>query len=186
VVRFRLALAAAVLSCAAVAEAQQSIFTGSITAHVGAAHGGDIRGRAWTAGASMAVIEDNGIGVELDAAHMGGFDELVFAESSVTTFMLNVIGSYPHPSIQPFVNAGVGVMRTRAAVVGGQTAASRTDLAFTAGGGLQYMFNELLGVRGDVRYFRYFERHNDFPTLNSGFFDFWRSSVGVTVAWPIR
>jgi hypothetical protein len=56
VVRFRLVLAVAVLSYSAVAEAQQSTFTGSITAHIGVAHGGDVRGRAWTPGASMTVI----------------------------------------------------------------------------------------------------------------------------------
>jgi opacity protein-like surface antigen len=179
-------LAVAVLSYAAAAEAQPSTFTGSVTAHIGLAHGGDVRDRAWTPGASMAVIDDNGIGVELDVAHTRDFDQAFFADSAITSFMLNVIGMYPHPAFQPFVNVGVGIMRTRAAVFEGLTPASRTDIAFDAGGGLQYMFNELLGVRGDVRYFRYFERHNDFPRLDNGVFDFWRSSVGITVAWPIR
>jgi opacity protein-like surface antigen len=179
-------LAVAVLSCAAAAEAQPSTFTGSITAHIGAAHRGDVRGKAWTPGASMAVIDSNGIGAELDVAHTRDFDEVLFAESAVTSLMLNVIGMYPHPSIQPFVNAGAGVMRTRAAVFQGQTPTSRTDVAFSVGGGLQFMFNELIGVRGDMRYFRYFQRHTDLPMLDNGFFDFWRSSVGVTLAWPIR
>jgi len=186
VARSRLVLAVAVLSYAAVAEAQPSTFTGSITAHIGAAHGGDVRDRAWTPGASMTVIDDTGVGAELDVAHTRDFDKALFAESGVTSFMLNFIGMYPHPEFQPFVNAGVGIMRTRAAVFEGQAPTSRTDLAFNAGGGVQYMFNELLGVRGDVRYFRYFQRHNDLPLLDNGFFDFWRSSVGITVAWPIR
>ncbi len=186
VARSRLVLAVAVLSYAAVADAQPAIYTGSITAHVGAAHGGDVRDRAWTPGASMAVVDDNGLGAELDIAHTRGFDKEFFAESAVTSFMLNVIGMYPHTAIQPFVIAGVGVMRTRAVVVAGEAPTSRTDVAFNAGGGLQYMFNELIGVRGDVRYFRYFQRHNDLPLLDNGFFDLWRSSIGVTFAWPIR
>ena len=84
-------LAVAVLSYATVAEAQPSTFTGSITGHIGAAHGGDVRERAWTPGASMAVIDGNGIGAELDIAHTRDFDKVFFAESAVTSLMLSLI-----------------------------------------------------------------------------------------------
>jgi hypothetical protein len=48
------------------------------------------------------------------------------------------------------------------------------------------MFDDATGVRGDVRYFRYLQRHDDLPLRDNGFFDYWRTSIGVTFAWPIR
>jgi hypothetical protein len=78
------------------------------------------------------------------------------------------------------------VIRTRASIFDGVPVASRTDLGFDAGAGLQVMFNDVFGARGDVRYLRYFQRHPDLPVLDNGFFDFWRISVGGTFAWPIR
>ena len=185
-VRLRLVLVITLLSYGIDVEAQPPAFTGSITAHLGAAHGGDVRDSSLTPGASMAVVDDNGVGVELDVAHTPDFDELSFVDSSITSLMLNVIGMYPHPAFRPFVIAGVGVIRTRAAVFAGQTPVSRTDLGYSLGGGLQYMFNELIGVQGDMRYFRYFQRRTDLPILNSGLFDYRRTSFGVTLAWPIR
>jgi len=179
-------LAVAVLSYAAVADAQPGVFTGNITAHFGSAHGGDFREGAWTPGASMAVIDDNGVGVELDFAHAGDFDEVLFADSNVTSFMVNVIGMYPHPAFQPFVNIGVGVMRTSVAVFAGGESSKRTDTAFNLGAGMQFMFNEIVGLRGDVRYFRYFQRQEELPLAGDGIFNFWRTSFGVTLAWPIR
>ena len=185
-VRLRVVLVGAVLSFAATGEAQQTTFTGTITAHAGAAHGGDVRGRPLTLGASMAVVDDRGVGAELDVAHTGDFDPVLFADSSVTSVMLNVIGMYPHEWFQPFVNVGAGVLRLRTAIFQGQELTGRTDVAFNAGAGLQVMFDELLGVRGDVRYFRYFQHHADLPLIDGGLFDYWRTSIGVTLAWPIR
>ena len=185
-VRLRLAVVVALLSYGTAVEAQPPGFTGSITGHLGAAHGGDVGDPSLTPGGSMAVIDDNGVGVELDVAHTPDFDKLSFVDSSITSLMLNVIGMYPHPSFRPFAIAGVGVIRTRAAVFAGQTPVSRTELGFSLGGGLQYMFNELIGVQGDMRYFRYFQRATDLPIVNSGLFEYRRISFGVTLAWPIR
>ena len=174
------------LAYAAGADAQPSTFTGMITAHVGAARGGDVRDLRITPGVSMAVVDDAGLGAELDVAHARNFADGMFAESGVTSVMLNLIVSYPHASFQPFVNAGVGVLHTRVAIFEGQPTTGKTDVAFSAGGGMQYMFDELVGVRGDVRYFRDFQRREELPLLDSGYFDFWRTSIGITLAWPVR
>ena len=182
----RLVLAVAVLAYTAVADAQPGVFTGNITAHFGSAYGGDFREGAWTPGASMAVIDDNGVGVELDFAHAGDFDEVLFADSAVTSFMINVIAMYPAPGVpavrqhrrRRHAHQRRGVQR--------DDPYRRTDTAFNVGAGMQFMFNEILGLRGDVRYFRYFQRHEDLPLLDDGIFNFWRTSFGVTLAWPIR
>ena len=170
---------------ASVAEAQTTAFTGFVTGQIGSAHGGDIRDGGLTLAGSMAVIEERGMGAELDLGHTRRFDS-GFAESGITTMMLNVLYLRPHEKVRPFAGAGVGLLRVRAAIFDGQTPASRTDLGFNAGGGLLYLFNDALGVRGDMRYTRYFQRHSDLPLTDNGFFDFWRTSVGATFSWPIR
>jgi opacity protein-like surface antigen len=184
--RVRLGVVVVVLLSAETADAQSAFYTGMFTPHVGIAHSGDVREGGLTPGASLAVVEVGGLGVELDLAHTRDFDDTRFAESGITTLMVNALGMFPHERVRPFGLAGVGLLRVRAALDEGEPIASRTDWGFSAGGGLLYMVNEAVGIRGDVRYFRYFQRHEDLPLLESGFFDFWRTSVGVTLSWPIR
>jgi hypothetical protein len=160
--------------------------TGLLTAHVGSATGGDVRGSGVTAGVSMAVIERSGLGAEIDLAHIRSFDGERFTESGVTSFVLNVIGVWNDTALQPFVLAGVGLIRVRAVSANDVASASRTDLGFDAGAGAMYFLSDAVAIRGDLRYFRYFARHAELPLRDNGFFDFWRVSVGATFAWPIR
>ena len=169
--------------CASRAEAQ---FTGTVTAHIGVASAGDVRSAPVTLGGSMAVIDDDGIGVELDLGHLRDFNDEVFEESSATTVMLNVVAVYPHPTLRPFVNAGVGLLQVRTALLSGESAVTDNAGGWNAGGGVQYMVNELFGIRGDVRYFRHVQRRADVPSGDDGMFDFWRTSVGASFSWPIR
>lgn len=177
---------AVLLPFGAAASAQPAPFTGTLTGHIGAASGGAVRDAAGAAGASLAVLDTHGLGPELDFGHAGGFDSARFADSGVTSLMLGVMVMYPHPDIRPFVTLGAGVLRVRADDVADRQAISRTDAAFAAGAGVLYMLSEVLGVRGDVRYFRFFDRHLDVPVGNGGVFDYWRTSLGVTYSWPIR
>lgn len=186
VVRLRLALTIAGILAAAGAEAQSALYTGMLTPHLGTSAGGDVRGGAVTPGASIAVVDSNGIGAELDLGHSRGVDGDRFSESAITSFMVNAVGLWPRPAIRPFVVAGVGLLRVRAALADRGLETSQTDWGMSAGAGAVYMVNEMVGVRGDVRYFRYFQRHPDLPLLDNGFFDYWRTSVGVTLAWGIR
>jgi opacity protein-like surface antigen len=175
-----------VVCASASAQAQSFNFTGLVTGHVGVTGTNDVRDRSATPGASMAVLDDNGFGVELDVAHLSDFDETLFAESGITSAMLNVIVMSPDQIFRPFVVGGVGVMRVSGTVFEGLPSIGRTEGGWTAGGGLLFMVNEMLGVRGDARYFRHFSRHDDVPLAGDGVLDFWRMSAGVTLAWPIR
>jgi opacity protein-like surface antigen len=177
--RLRIVVAVLGLLWATTSDAQP-LYTGMLTGHIGVAAGGI------TPGASLSVIEASGLGAELDLAYTPEFDDDLFDESGITSLMLNVIGVFRAGDIQPFVESGVGLLRLRTSFTDGDVVRSRTDWAFNAGGGVAYMFNEAVGVRGDVRYFRYFERHGDLPLLDNGFFDFWRTSVGITYHWPLR
>jgi opacity protein-like surface antigen len=168
VVRLRLALTMVGVLTASAAAAQQPLYTGIITPYLGAAAGGDVEGRGVTPGASMAVLDNNGLGAELDVGHT------------------REIGMWRISAVRPFVVAGAGLLRVRAELPVMGLVTSRTDWAFDAGAGVQYMFDDAIGVRGDVRYFRYLQRHDDLPLRDNGFFDYWRTSIGVTFAWPIR
>jgi opacity protein-like surface antigen len=186
VVRSRAGLTVVGVLWAAVAGAQSPIYTGLLTGHIGGSAGGDARSTAVTPGASVAVIDASGLGAEVDLGHAREFDDERFSESGITTLMVNVVGMLPHARWRPFVVAGVGLMRVRASLAEGQTVASKTDWGMNAGGGLHYSLSETVGIRGDVRYFRYVQRHDELPLTDSGFFDVWRTSVGLTLQWTQR
>ena len=171
---------------AAGAEAQVAPFTGMLTGHVGAVARGDVRGVAVAPGGSMAVIGETGLGVEFDVSHNGDFDDTNFADSSITPVMLNFMAVYQHPTFRPFMTAGAGVLRLRVAYFDGQSSIGHTDLAWSAGGGLVYMLDEGFGVRGDVRYFRHFNRQHGFALGDNGVLDFIRTSIGITYTWPMQ
>lgn len=183
-----LALFCLIVPAAAHAQAVGTGFTGFATVFFGPAHGGDIRDIGWTPGVSAAVIDANGWGAELDLSHVREFNGDQFVESGITTLMFNAVGMWPEPDalLRPYLLGGVGLLRARACVANCQLVVSRTDWGMDAGGGVFVVFNEFVGARGDLRYFRYLQRHGDLPLTDNGFFDFWRTSVGVVVSWPVR
>jgi hypothetical protein len=171
--------------CASAVEAQQSSFIGVASVNFGVTTGGDVSERALSPSGSLAVIESSGLGAELDIGHTLNFAGDQFAESGLTGVMLNVIGVWPHPLVRPFASAGVGVLRGRVSLFEGQPIFSRSEAGANVGVGLMLIFDDVVGVRGDVRYFRYLERQTDIPVAN-GFGGFWRTSVGAVFSWPIR
>ena len=80
-VRLRLAVTVFCLLLAASAHAQQTLYTGMITAHIGAAAGGDVEGRGVTPGASMLVVDDTGVGAEIDIGHTRAIDQTRFSST---------------------------------------------------------------------------------------------------------
>lgn len=177
------ALVVALAAGASTAGAQSREINGLLTGHLGRAAGGDIADGAAAPGASIAVMEGSGWGAEIDFGYVPDF-EARFADSSIVTGMVNVIGMVQHPRYRPFGVGGLGGMRVRASVFEGVPAVSRTALAFNGGGGLLVIFNDTIGVRGDLRYFSFFESYADLPA--AGRLDFWRLSIGATYSWPIR
>ena len=184
----RIAFVAIVLltGCAISAQAQPALYTGLATGHLGVASGGNVQESGLTLGGSVAVLDNSGLGAEIDLGYTGEYDDTRLDESNITSLMVNFIGVYPHPRFRPFMVAGVGVLRIGTALTAGQPDTSHTDWAFNAGGGLLYMLNDLVGIRGDVRYLRFFDRHDDIPFVNNGYFDYWRTSIGLTWTWPVR
>jgi opacity protein-like surface antigen len=173
---------------AATAAHAQTPYTGWITGHFGAAAGGDVRDWTATPGASLAVTENgSGLGAELDLSHAGDFDSESFADSSITTAMLSLVAFLPvqQDRLRPYITVGAGILRVRVAFSPGESSTGNTEPAWSAGGGIHYMLNEAIGVRGDVRYFRHFSSQ-DIPLGDNGVLDFVRTSIGFTYSWPLR
>lgn len=166
--------------------AAQGLFTGFLTGYIGAARAGDVRDPTATGGISVAVVDVGGLGAEVDIGHTGAFDRDFFADSSVTSFMVNFIGLYPHETVRPFVTVGAGALHLRTAYVAGQAPEGQTEASWNAGGGVLLGIGDVFGVRGDVRYFRFFDRPEGLVLRDNGFFDYWRISVGGVFSWPIR
>ena len=188
-VRRRLIVALVCLWLPSGAEAQiaKKGFTGFATGFIGPSVGGDIEDGGWTPGAAIAIVDASGFGVELDLSHVRTFNAPPFVESGITTLTVNLAGVWTDETafVRPYVALGAGLLRARACVADCGFAESRTEVGLDIGGGAYVLVNELFGLRGDLRYFRFLERHPDLLRTSNGF-DFWRVSIGATFSWPIR
>ena len=156
-------------------------FGGFFTPFIGVATGGEVTEPAMTFGASVAVHEQNGWGAELDFGHAGEIEAGTLVLDA-TTYMVNASWVKPRGPIRPFAVAGGGIMQLDGC--GNCNRPSRTyDFGWTAGGGVIALLNEIVGVRGDVRYFFSSADHFDLQRPDS--FSFWRVTAGVTLTWVI-
>jgi len=136
----------------------------------------------------------NVIGFELDFGYSPNFFEdtagdrnFDFGTNNVTTLMANLLISAPSGSgIRPYGSAGLGLMRANIqSATGLFNDLATNDLGINVGAGINGQFNDQVGIRGDVRYFRALQDNvadNDLD-LDFGSFNFWRGTVGVTFRW---
>jgi opacity protein-like surface antigen len=134
------------------------------------------------------------VGFEFDLGYSPNFFQdtagdfnFEFGDNNVTTLMGNVLLSAPPGSgVRPYASGGLGLIRASVqSATGLFNDLSTNDLGVNIGGGLNANFNDNIGLRGDLRYFRSLqdnEADNDFD-LSLGSFDFWRGSVGLTFRW---
>lgn len=131
------------------------------------------------------------VGFEIDLGYSPNFFQdtagdrnFKFGDSNVTTLMGNLLlSAKPGTGFRPYASAGIGLIR--AAVSSGTglfNDLSTNDLGVNLGGGVNAQFNDTIGVRGDVRYFRSLQdtKASNLRDLTLGSFDFWRGAVGVT------
>jgi opacity protein-like surface antigen len=107
-------------------------------------------------------------------------------DNSMITLMGNVIigipiGGTSGVGVRPYGTAGVGLLRQHRSEFGAIPEFSNNDFGFNLGAGLMGFFNDHVGLRGDLRYFRDFQADTSDDGLNIdlGAFDFWRASIGV-------
>ena len=136
----------------------------------------------------------NVVGFEVDFGWSPNFFEntagegnFEFGDSNVTTLMANLlISAPPGAGIRPYGSGGLGLMRAQASIEAGVfNDLATNDLGFNLGGGINGQFNDNIGLRGDIRYFRSLqdnEPDNEFDLALSEF-DFWRGTVGLTFRW---
>jgi opacity protein-like surface antigen len=147
-----------------------------------------------TFGASLAWMGAGAIGFEFDFGYTPNFFETTegdfdfdYGDNNLTTLMANIIvgapfGGQTGGGIRPYASGGIGIMRSR--ITDAEDLVddlSASDLGFNVGGGVSGFFNDRVGLRGDIRYFRQLqddEDDDDFD-LSVGDLRFWRASLGV-------
>jgi opacity protein-like surface antigen len=135
------------------------------------------------------------VGFEVDFGYSPNFFEntagdrnFEFGDSNVTTLMANLHLTTPNQGqgVRPYGSAGLGLIRSRVSDVGGFfDDVATNDFGLNVGGGVEGNFNDTIGIRGDIRYFRSLEDNEPDDEFDLGLsnFDFWRGTVGVTFRW---
>ena len=146
-------------------------------------------------GASLGWMGNGIAGFELDFGWSPNFFQnttgpgnFKFGDSNVTTLMGNLvlgvpIGGQTGGGLRPYVIGGAGLLRSN---ISGSTFfkdLTSNDFGVDVGGGLHGYFNDRVGLRGDLRYFRLLQDNE--PSANDldiglANFNFWRASIGVT------
>ena len=163
----------------------------TITPFAGVTMGGDTIDNKWVYGGVLGF--GGNFGVDIDFGYAPNFfgDEDPFGDFdgklNISTLMFNIrIGGGGKAS--PFVSGGLGLMRGAVSSPGDLfDDVSRNDFALNAGGGIAGYFNDHVGIRGDIRYFRSLEGNDNDGILvdprlfDLGEFDFWRATVGLNL-----
>jgi|SRR5688572_16968738 len=180
----RLLLTTAMTALPSVANAQLQV-----SPFAGVTFGGDTTKTSGTAGISARYWVFNWMGIEAEAAYSPMFFEQdgFLTSRSVTTltggflFKAPMIGG---DKFQPYLAAGVGVLRPNLSEAGGFAMAKGDTLALSVGVGATGFINEHVGFRGDLRYLRGL-RESDLDTNPFGIdfskFSFWRPTAGLVV-----
>jgi len=144
-------------------------------------------------GVSVAGMANGAVGMEVDLGYSPNFfatntnaNGFRFTnDSNVLTLTGNLIVGVPigghGGSIRPYAVGGVGLIRSNVRDFAGVfDVRSKNDFGFDVGGGAMGFFNQNVGVRGDIRYFRSFSGSDNITGLGLSNFNFWRASAGVT------
>jgi len=151
-------------------------------------------------GATVGWLGHGIIGFEADVGFAPNFfqdtrgdADFGFGDSNVTTLMANVLVSGPiggttGPGIHPYGSGGVGLIRSAINAGDFFDDLATNDFGFNVGGGANVYFNDNIGIRGDIRYFRSLQDNepDDDVDLALSDFSFWRASVGVTFRFGPR
>jgi hypothetical protein len=146
-------------------------------------------------GASLGWMGKGIAGAELDWGWSPNFfqnttgpGDFTFGDSNLTTFMGNLVigvpvGGQRGGGVRPYFVGGAGLLRSNISATTFFDGITSNDWGADIGGGVHGYFNDNVGLRGDLRYFRLLGDTNSDPNnLDLGFssFNFWRATVGVT------
>lgn len=165
-----------------------------LTPFIGANFGGDTQEKKLTYGGSIGFMGAGVFGVEMDFGYSPNFFDLnedpldLIGDSNVTTLMGNLIVGVPlggtrGPGVRPYATVGMGLLRTQLQSPGELFDIDKNSFGINFGGGVMGFFNDSVGLRGDVRYFRNISDTHDIDIgdldFDLGSFNFWRGTGGV-------
>jgi opacity protein-like surface antigen len=145
--------------------------------------------RKLTYGASLEWMGGGIVGFGVDFGYSPNFFGVtdsngvdLVGDGNVTTLMGNVIVGAPLGAVRPYASGGLGMIKTHVDDAGQFFDVNRSDLGFDVGAGVMAFFNDNVGIRGDIRYFRAVNDDSDSDSIDVslGNFKFWRGTVGVT------
>ena len=181
---------AAVLSLFLLAPAAPARADIVLTPFVGSLFGGDLSGNRASYGATAAFMGGGIFGAEIGFNWTPEFSAATAGAPDVSqaSLMGNLIVGIPINDrdqaghVRPYITGGAGLFRANAsesALFGDPI--SSNDFAVNFGGGVMAFFNDHVGIRGDIRYFRTLSDNDagggvDFDL---GDLNFWKWDVGA-------
>ena len=163
------------------ASAQGPLYRGYATVFAGAIAAGDLPRTSWALGGAVSIIEDSGWGADMDFSFSD--DDSTQQAVDVAAFMINANWTQPTGFWRPYVSGGLGAIRLHGCVSGCPQVTSTTDFGVNVGGGTFVSVNDIVFVRGEVKYLWAPGEHPDLSRTDN--FGFWRATVGVTLMWTL-
>jgi hypothetical protein len=162
-----------------------------LTPYVGSLFGGDLSGNRAAYGASAAFMGGGVFGGEIGFNYAPRFVAAGVGNEDIAQMSLmgNLIVGIPVGStdqaghVRPYITGGAGLFRITSEESQFFDRVSSNDFGVNFGGGIMAFFNEHVGIRGDVRYFRTL---TDSDSDNGVDFDladlnFWKWDVGAAL-----
>lgn len=185
-------IAAAVLALFMFAPATPARADVVLTPYVGSLFGGDLSGNTAAFGANAAFMGGGIFGAEIGFNYAPEFVKATVNNDDIAQMSLmgNLIvgipiGSSDEPGhVRPYVTGGGGLFRISSAESQFFDRVTSNDFALNFGGGVMTFFNEHIGVRFDVRYFRTLTDSDSQSGIDDVDFDlgdlnFWKWDVGA-------
>jgi hypothetical protein len=159
--------------------AQGVVYQGFATAFVGAVAGDDLPRSTLALGGAVAVVNDLGWGADLDFSFSD--DDASSGPLDVLAFMVNFNWTKPTGNVKPYASGGLGVLRVDGCLSGCPQTFSATDFGLNVGGGAFVTLNDVVLLRGELKYLWAPGQHPDLSRPDN--YGFWRATFGITLAW---
>jgi len=160
-----------------------------LTPYVGSLFGGDLSGNRTAYGASAAFMGGGVFGGEIGFNYAPRFVSAGVANDDIAQMSLmgNLIVGIPVGTtdqaghVRPYITGGAGLFRITSQEGQFFDRISSNDFAVNFGGGVMAFFNEHVGLRGDIRYFRTLTDDNSGSGVDFdlGDLNFWKWDVGA-------
>ena len=160
-----------------------------LTPYVGSLFGGDLSGNKTAFGGSAAFMGGGIFGVELGFNFAPEFVSATVSNEDIAQMSLmgNLIVGIPVGDsdqaghVRPYFTGGAGLFRVTSKESRFFDRINSNDFAVNFGGGIMAFFNEHVGLRGDIRYFRSLTDDNPGSGVDFdlGDLNFWKWDVGA-------